>query len=175
MMIKRAIPFVTASSIYDIPPSFYRKHGIEVILSDLDNTLDSYKVLTPSSRTKEWLESMEAAGIRVYLASNNTNKRVLTYAKSLGVSALSGLGKPFAFKMKGLLKKEGFPLDKTVLVGDQVLTDVLSGNGAGLRVILVEPLTGQDPWMTRWNRRIDRSLRKKIKKGRLAPEWKELA
>ena len=46
-------PTYRANSIFEIPLSFYAEHGIKVVLSDLDNTLDDYRVQTPSPRTRE--------------------------------------------------------------------------------------------------------------------------
>ena len=47
-MNKKAIPFAIASSVYEIPFSFYKENGIKHILLDLDNTLACYKDKLPS-------------------------------------------------------------------------------------------------------------------------------
>ena len=49
-MLKRFIPTFYSKSIFDVPLDFYKKNNIKIVFTDLDNTLDSYKVLSPSQR-----------------------------------------------------------------------------------------------------------------------------
>jgi uncharacterized protein len=173
MMRKRYIPTYLAKSIYEVDPSFYQKVGVSVILSDLDNTLASYRTKDPSEETKALVRRLQEAGLRFYLVSNNTGKRVYRFADELGVKALSGVGKPLSGKLKRLLVKEGFPKEETLLVGDQILTDVISANGAGLRSLLTEPLSPLEPPWTKFNRIFDKPKRKAIIEEKLAKNWKE--
>jgi len=155
-------PTYRANSIFEIPLSFYAEHGIKVVLSDLDNTLDDYRVQTPSPRTRELIENLKKAGIEFYIASNNTSKRVSVYAESLGIKVFSGLMKPFSGPLKKLIQNEGFKKEEVVLIGDQVLTDVKAGNGAGIMTILTEPISKGDIIWTRFNRVFEKKKRKKI-------------
>ena len=163
-MKKKPIWFPTyrANSIFEIPVSFYAEHGIKVVLSDLDNTLDDYRVKTPSPRTQELVKNLKEAGINFYIASNNTSKRVSLYGKELGIPVFSGLMKPFSGPLKKLIEKQGFKKEEVVLIGDQVLTDVKAGNKAGIMTILTEPISEGDIIWTRFNRVFEKKKRKKI-------------
>lgn len=163
-MKKKPIWFPTyrANSIFEIPVSFYAEHGIKVVLSDLDNTLDDYRVKTPSPRTQELVKNLKEAGIDFYIASNNTSKRVSLYGKELGITVFSGLMKPFSGPLKKLIEKQGFKKEEVVLIGDQVLTDVKAGNKAGIMTILTEPISEGDIIWTRFNRIFEKKKRKKI-------------
>jgi HAD superfamily phosphatase (TIGR01668 family) len=163
-MKKKPIWFPTyrANSIFEIPVSFYAEHGIKVVLSDLDNTLDDYRVKTPSPRTQELVKILKEAGIDFYIASNNTSKRVSLYGKELGITVFSGLMKPFSGPLKKLIEKQGFKREEVVLIGDQVLTDVKAGNKAGIMTILTEPISEGDIIWTRFNRVFEKKKRKKI-------------
>jgi HAD superfamily phosphatase (TIGR01668 family) len=173
-MIKaKYLPTYLAASFYEIPASFYREHGIKNLLLDLDNTLAPYKEKEPSEATIRFVKALQKEGLRLAIASNNTSKRVRHYADRLGIPALSGLLKPFAFRLRKILKKEGFAIGETVLIGDQIMTDVLSANRAGIRSILTEPLSGKEPGVTRWNRLFDTPKRQAILKGHLVASWKE--
>ena len=174
MIKKRVIPTYRAKSIYTLPLSFLEKQGIKVILSDLDNTLDSYRSLDPSPRAIAFKKAVEAHGMKLYLVSNNTSKRVRRYAEELGVTAYYGLLKPFAHKLKKLVAKQGFKLEESILIGDQILTDVVAANGAHLRCILTEPLTDIDPWMTRFNRHYENKIKRHLNVDFLSEEGKEL-
>jgi len=60
--------------------------------------------------------------------------------------------------------------DEIVVIGDQVLTDVLGGNRAGFSTILVVPIVETDDKITRFNRKIERRILNKLKKQGLI-EW----
>ena len=46
--MKRHIPDYYAQDIFSIDPSFFKKQGVRFLLCDLDNTLDSYRLYSPS-------------------------------------------------------------------------------------------------------------------------------
>ncbi len=172
--MKAFLPTYLASNARLIKPSFYKKIGKKVILFDLDNTLDPVDILEPSSDTVSFIEALLEEGLKVYVASNNTGKRVARYAGKLGVEATSGLLKPFPFKLRKWLKKKGYKKEEVILVGDQIFTDVLAAKGAGIEVILTEPLSTRDSVFTFLNRKMEVPIRKKIKKKGLCPQAEEI-
>ena len=172
-MIRRKIPFAHAKSIYDVDLAFFEKLGIKVILTDLDNTLDSVHTKTPSEKAKQLAKKLQDAGIQLWIVSNNTGERVKTYARELGVNAVCWMLKPWSFRLKRFLKKEGIAKDEVILIGDQILTDIMAGNGAKIKTLLCDPLVPEDPPWTRFNRIFERPIRKKIAKRRLVKEWEE--
>lgn len=173
-MNKKTIPFAIALSVYDIPLSFYKDNNIKHVLLDLDNTLASYKEKTPSLKTKELINSLKNLGLSVAIASNNTSERVHNFAKELDISAYCALRKPFAGPLKKVIKKEGFKQEETILIGDQILTDVYAGNKAGIRVILTKPLTPLDPPWTKINRLLSKRKMEKLYKEPYKSMWKEI-
>lgn len=173
-MIKSHVPFAYAKSIFEIGPEFYQKNHIKVVLCDLDNTLDSAKTIYPSQNVVELKKFFDCLGIRLLIASNNTSKRVHTYARTLGVQAVCFLFKPLPFRFKSFLKDEGFNPEEVLLVGDQILTDVICGNKAKVKTLLVDPLTSYDPPWTKVNRFFEKGTRKALKEKKLVPEWREL-
>ena len=54
--------------------------------------------------------------------------------------------------------------DEVVVIGDQLLTDVLGGNRVGLHTILVVPVAQTDGLVTRFNRKIERRIMRNMKK-----------
>lgn len=175
MIRARYYPTFLADSFYEIPASFYEKQGWKNILLDLDNTLAPYAEKEPSDKTKAKVAELVAAGLHLYIASNNTSARVTLYAESLGIKALSGLLKPFSFRLKRILRREGFKKEETVLIGDQLMTDIKAANGAKIASILTAPLAQGEPWVTRWNRFFERKKRQAIVSGGQVPSWKEKA
>lgn len=173
-MIKRLLPTYYTSSIYDIDPSFYRKIGVKVILSDLDNTLDTVKTKQPSERAIELVKKLKQEGFEVYIVSNNSSTRVQTYAKLLSIGVASFMRKPLSGPLKGFLKEKGIDPKEAILIGDQLLTDVGAGNGAGVKTILCHPLSKIDPPWTRLNRILERKMRIKMNRKHLLPCWREI-
>lgn len=174
-MIQRLIPTYLAKSAYDIPADFYQRIHKKVILFDLDNTLDSIDISHPSIHAKTLINSLKSAGLDVYIASNNTKKRVLRYCKPLEINGISCLLKPFSFKLKKWLKSKGYKLEEVIFIGDQIFTDVLAAKGAKIDVILTNPLSEKDSIFTFFNRKIEKNVRKKIEKNNLSKRWEEIA
>ena len=52
----------------------------------------------------------------------------------------------------------GVEAREAVLIGDQVFTDVMAGNLAGVRTILVEPQSTSDLWYTHIFRVFERAI-----------------
>ncbi|MBP5091882.1 MAG: HAD-IIIA family hydrolase [Bacilli bacterium] len=172
-MRKKYVPFAHAESIFVVEEAFYKANGIKVVLCDLDNTLGSVKEKEPSERVFDLIKRMNSWGIRFLICSNNTGGRVERFASKLGIQVASRMMKPLSFRVKAFLKKEGIDPKETLLVGDQIMTDVLCGNGAGIKVLLTEPISTIDPPWTRFNRIFDKPKRKKLLTRHLVPEWEE--
>ena len=72
------------------------------------------------------------------MVSNNFHStQVAQSARELGVQKVDHAMKPAPFAIWAALKRLGIPREAAVLVGDQVFTDVMAGNLAGVRTILV--------------------------------------
>ena len=173
-MFKRFIPFAHAQSIFEIDLDFYKKLGIKYVFADLDNTLDSYKQATPLAKAKELKEKLEKVGIELIIVSNNTGKRVQLYSKELGVRHFSSLAKPFSFRIKKIMKSNGINKDETIMIGDQIVTDISCANGAKIKSVLTEKLVPEDQPTTRFNRLFDNPLRKKLRKKNLLRDWRQI-
>lgn len=173
-MLKRFIPFAHAKSIFEIDVSFYKKLKIKYVLADLDNTLDSYKQKTPLKKAKELKSKLSENGIELIIVSNNTGKRVSKYSEELSVRRFSSLRKPFAIKLKKVLKKNGIQNDEVIMIGDQIVTDIRCANGAKIKSVLTEKLVKEDQPTTRFNRLFDNPLRKKLNKKNLLKDWRQI-
>ncbi|OQC10165.1 MAG: Mitochondrial PGP phosphatase [Tenericutes bacterium ADurb.Bin087] len=171
--MKKFTPTYYAKNIYEVSIDFFKEQGIKTLLVDLDNTLASYRELEPSAKTINFVRDLEKAGIKVLLASNNSGKRVKRYGELLGVPYIAGARKPFAFKLRKFLQHHGADLATTLMVGDQILTDVFCGNTLGVKIMLTDKLVAEDQWTTRINRLIDRPLRNKLRRKGKLKEWKE--
>ncbi len=172
-MFKRYIPYAYAKSIYEIDPQFFLKENVKYLFLDLDNTLDSYKQKLPNPEAFKLKENIEKLGIKIYIISNNTGKRVSLYANKLEVAYLNSIGKPFAFKIKRFLKKNNINPNEVMMVGDQLITDIAMSNRAKIKSIYVEKLVREDQITTRFNRIFEKPVKRYLKKRNLFTNWKE--
>lgn len=173
-MCKCFIPYAHAKSLGDINPNFFVSQGVKTLLVDLDNTLDSYKLYTPTDHALEVIKRIQASGIKLVIISNNRGKRVSTYANAVGVEYISSAKKPFPGAIKRYVKNNGLSREDVMFVGDQMMTDVLAAHNAHVRMVLTEKIVKEDQFTTHINRIFDRPIRKHhMKKGHI-PEWSDL-
>ena len=173
-MFKRFIPFAVAKSIYEIPIEFYKKLGIEVLMMDLDNTLDSYKLFKPTEKAVKLINDLRANNITPIVVSNNRGKRVSSYANALNVDYINSARKPFSFKLNKIIKIKNLNREKLLFVGDQMMTDVLACHGAHVRMILTDKLVKEDQWTTHINRIFGKRIRRYLKKRNKLRDWSEI-
>ena len=139
------IPDFRFRRLCDIGPDFLKRRGIRLLLMDLDNTISPYRVGAPTEETLSWSERMTAAGIRLFIVSNNRGNRPETFSRLVGVPYLKLAKKPSRRGLRRAMELEGIPPGETALVGDQIYTDVLAANRAGVASILVEPIRLSNP------------------------------
>ena len=106
---------------------------------------------------------MKEQGIQVTVVSNNNEQRVKDFADPLGIPFIHSARKPFVRAFKRAIQEMRLR-DEVVVIGDQLLTDVLGGNRVGLHTILVVPVAQTDGLVTRFNRKIERRIMKNMKK-----------
>ncbi len=136
-MIKPEYEF---KSVLDIEDGFFEKEGIKYLLIDIDNTLVADNAPDADENAVLFLKGLQEKGISFYLVSNNDEERVLSFNKNLGYPFIFKARKPFAKKIKAVMKKMGAEKSNTALIGDQIFTDLLASKNLGIRMILVSPI-----------------------------------
>ena len=173
-MKNKYVPFAVAKSIYEIDIGFYKQQGVKILLIDLDNTLDSYKLYHPTERAVKLINDLQEEGITIVIVSNNKGKRVSTYANDLSLPYINSACKPFGFKIRNYIKKQGWDTQDIMFIGDQMITDVAAAKRAGLRVILTDKIVKEDQWTTHINRIFGRRIRKHHKKKGNLVDWRTI-
>lgn len=157
-MLKLFLPNKHVYSIFDIEPTFLQSKGIKGIIVDLDNTLVPWNVATATDKVIEWIRKMEEANIKVTIFSNNNKERVTIFAEPIGAPFIYRAKKPLPRAFKVAQQKMQLKNEEIVVIGDQLLTDVLGGNFAGFYTILVVPIVQSDAPITKFNRNLERLL-----------------
>lgn len=132
-------PSYWVKNVLSIDEKFLKDNDIEAMVLDLDNTLSMHGNPAAEAGIPDWLEKMKSLGIKMMVVSNNTTKRVAPLAAKLGLPFIANGAKPLTFGINKAVKAMGSEKKKTVVIGDQIFTDIMGGNFAKTRSILVEP------------------------------------
>ena len=131
----------TAHDIYELSGEALARRGFKLLLADLDNTFVPYGVPLPDERLKAWRDELAHHGVTLFILSNNRHEnRPRIFAEGLGVPYIGHAGKPRTRSFYRAMERLGVAKAQTAIVGDQVFTDVLGGNRAGVSAILVRPI-----------------------------------
>lgn len=145
-------------TVYEITPDKLKMQGIRGIITDLDNTLIEWDRPDATPDLKDWLKLMHDAGIQIVIVSNNKEPRVKKFADPLGIPYIFRARKPLGKGFKAALAKLNMPVQEVLMVGDQMLTDVMGANFRKLHTVLVKPVAQSDGFVTRFNRFVERRV-----------------
>ena len=147
MGIFTATRYVKAIELIDV--DWLVEQGIRCVLVDRDNTCVPRDTKVAPPAVLDWIRRVHEAGITTCVVSNNFHsKQVEQSARELDSDVIHHAMKPAPFAVKAALKKMDVKPEEAILIGDQVYTDVVAGNLAGLRTILVRPQSTTDLWYT---------------------------
>ncbi len=149
------VPDEWHASVYDIDLERLARRGVRGIILDLDNTLVAWGAAEAPAELRRWLEHVVSAGMKACIVSNNSSARVQAFASSLGVPAIPKAIKPRRGAFRRAMALMGTSPAETVVVGDQVFTDVFGAKRLGLFSILVEPVARREFIGTRLVRRLE--------------------
>lgn len=161
-MWKMVTPKWTLESVFDVTASMLQRHHFKAILLDLDNTIVAWNQNEPTPAMIKWVSQMREANIEVFILSNNTPQRVSSVASPLQLHYCANSLKPFKHAFKKAMQQLLVEPNEVVVIGDQVITDIIGANRMGLASILVKPIAQHDNIYTWLNRAIERLLLKKI-------------
>ncbi len=139
------LPKYIFPKITDISPDFLLSQDIRLLLMDFDNTMLPYTTNEPTKELLEWMEKLQAAGIRLCIVSNSKRPRVPTFSKVYNIPCVTHAGKPGTKGIRIAIEKIGE--SKAALVGDQIYTDVLGANLAGIPSIIVRSIHNHNIWL----------------------------
>ena len=94
-----------------------------------------------------WLRKMNESDVQLCVVSNSHKDRVKIFCNQYGIDCITHANKPFTKGIKECLAKYGIPAAEAALVGDQIYTDTLGANNAGVMPILVRAIDNHNIWM----------------------------
>jgi hypothetical protein len=160
--IKLVIPKHYIKSIYEINYHKLILEGYKNILFDIDNTIMPVNDIKVNKELVLFMNKLQK-DFNICLVSNNREERVVPVAKNLHVLAISSAEKPKKIGFDRALKTLNGTKENTIMVGDQILTDIVGGNKYGISTILVEPYKRRYDLKTGINRILQNIIMLKLK------------
>jgi uncharacterized protein len=145
-----------ATSLIEVGIEGLWERGWRGIVLDLDNTCCEYHKPELAPGVADWVAAARDYGFRIVMLSNNFSERVAAAGAQLGVKTIPNALKPLPFGFVLALRLLGTRRSETVVIGDQIFTDILGGKLLGLRTFLTEPLVAHDFPLTRVLRFLER-------------------
>ena len=156
-------PTMYKKNIFDINYKKLKELGIKCLVFDLDNTLGLIDEKECPAEVKKLLRRLKK-DFKIFISSNNVYERIVPYIEELEIEGEAFSLKPLPKGLMRIRKKYGYKKNQMVMIGDQIVTDILSGNWYGVMTILVDPLGVKDLKITGLNRKVEAIIVRKYEK-----------
>ena len=160
------IPNEFHNSFFDIDFTKLYRSGYRLILSDLDNTLIPYDLDEPNEELNNKIKELQDIGFEVVLLSNNIPARINKFLKGTTIKGYANARKPLLIGVKKAFNSSPIhDKTKTIIIGDQLMTDIWAANRFNVYSILVNPIKKKtEKWYTKMNRKTEVKMLHKIQK-----------
>ena len=148
-------------SVFQIPFDELWRKNIRGLIFDIDNTLTRFDEKQPSAKIVALLNKLERMGFRICLVTNNTNRRLGHFCENLHFPGIANAIKPLTRGLKYAMRTMGTKPENSVIIGDQLLSDIWAGRNAKMLTILVKPMSDHDFILVRAKRVIERIILRK--------------
>jgi len=149
-------PDLEVATLADVSLDELWQRGFRGIILDLDNTVCGYHENTLAPGVREWVLAAKARGFALAMVSNNFHERVAAIGAQLDVPAVPSALKPLPQGFLRALAHLRTRRAQTVVIGDQLFTDVLGAKLLGLHAVLTQPIVPKDFPLTRVLRLLER-------------------
>ncbi|WP_058485243.1 YqeG family HAD IIIA-type phosphatase [Defluviitalea phaphyphila] len=157
-MLRRLFPTDYIDSVFDLDIKDLKEKKIKGLIFDIDNTLAPFDIEYPNKKLINFFKKLKEEGFKICLMSNNTEERVIKFNEKLKVYTIHKAAKPRRRSFKKAMQLMNTNKDSTVIIGDQIFTDVWGGNRVGIMTILVVPISERDEWITKIKRGLEKII-----------------
>lgn len=172
-MLESFKPTWMVKTVYDLSPAQLKAEGIRAVFSDLDNTLIAWNNPDGTPELHQWMDELHRFGIPLIVISNNSADRVGRAVEPLHLPFVARSLKPLSWGINNARKRLGLNKHEVVMVGDQLMTDVMAAHRAGVRSVLVKPIISTDKWVTWPNRLMGNMIMKELQRRYPDMKWQE--
>ena len=129
--------YVRCIGDYDFERAY--SEGKRLILFDIDNTIVPHGAPADDA-AKKLFERLKRIGFRLCAVSNNKEPRVKSFCSELGVPYIYKAGKPKKDGYEMAAANAGVDKKAVLFFGDQIFTDIIGADRAGIHSVLVRPI-----------------------------------
>lgn len=141
------LPGLMTEKLTDLTPEYLQSQGITLLMMDFDNTIVPYTTDVPTEEMRRWLETMNASPVKIAIVSNSKNDRLIRFCRDYHLDYIMRAHKPSPQGLVECMERFGFAPEHAAIVGDQIFTDTLAGNLAGVTPILVKAIDNHTIWL----------------------------
>ena len=134
------LPVMVADSVTELTPAFLQQNGIRLLMLDFDNTIVPYTTDVPTAQMAAWLEQMRESAVQICVVSNSHKDRVKVFCGAMDIPCVTHAKKPSGKGIRQCMERFGLRPEQCALAGDQIFTDTLGANCAGVRSVLVKAI-----------------------------------
>lgn len=165
------LPAHAAESLVAVDLQDLWTRGKRLILLDVDHTIVRWKSEDIEEPVLQWIERAKSLGFEICILSNTRHpERLERISKRLGIVTVRGRFKPSRAMFRlACLKFKRSP-QEAIMIGDQLMTDVLGANRSGIDAIWVRRMDSREFAGTKINRAIERMLTGAIYRALVIPE-----
>ncbi|MCH7945165.1 MAG: YqeG family HAD IIIA-type phosphatase [Armatimonadetes bacterium] len=140
-MLRRFSPSESLATVEEVDLAALQESGKKLVLLDVDNTLMPWRSNEIPETVHEWLAEGKSLGLEFCILSNTRHPaRLIGLSERLGVPFIRSKFKPSRRMYLMALERHGCKAEEAVMVGDQLLTDVLGANRSGIDAIWIRPV-----------------------------------
>ena len=134
------LPVAVTDDLTDLTPEYLQENGIRLLMLDFDNTIVPYTTNEPTEQMHQWLDRMRTSQVQLCVVSNSRKDRVKDFCQKYQIPCITHAAKPFSKGILRCIAQYQMPKEACAFVGDQIYTDTLGANLAGVRSILVRSI-----------------------------------
>ncbi len=154
---------------FEITPDWLLARGLRGLVLDIDNTLAPTHQAGDEPQIRAWLGPLQHAKIPIRVVSNGHPKRILEFCALYNLEHVGLFGwvmaaKPIPSAFRRACQKLGLPPKAVAMVGDQIFTDMLGANIAGMYTVLVKPLSEKSMPHTKLVRKLEKLLLERLER-----------
>lgn len=131
------------SSAYRIDYGKLYEEGYRGLIFDIDNTLVRHGA-PADERAIGLFARLRELGFDYVLLSNNKEPRVKMFSEKINARYIFKAGKPGPKSYRRAMELMHTDCGNTIFIGDQIFTDIMGANLAGIRSVLVEPINPKE-------------------------------
>lgn len=151
-------PDYRADDLLSIDWAAIKAKSIELVFLDIDNTLAEHGARRADDYAQHAIRLIREHNLPICLLSNALSSRIEEYASSLKVDYLEQANKPSCKRIYAKLRELDIKPENSILVGDQLFTDIWAGNKAGCITILVKQRFLEEALQVRMKRKLEQFL-----------------